>query len=438
MPAALAALVTLVFCAYLALFPAAVGYVYARSRLPFPWKAAVFVPAGWTLAEWLRGSLFTGFPWLTLGYSQVPLSPLAGYAPVLGIYGVSLATVVSAGLLVVLVESVRANMLNRKTDATTFIGATRSAVLMLLALWIVGFALTQVKWTERTGQSLSVALLQGNVSQDVKWTAEGVGSALRTYGALVRQTDAQLVVFPETALPLFWNDVPLDYLAKLAEHARGNRGDVLVGLPERLPSGAYYNSVVSLGSSPVQAYRKRHLVPFGEFIPLRSLLGPVVGSLAIPLQDFSPGAPDQQPLEIAGQRVAINICYEDAFGNEISRQLPEATLLVNVSNVAWFGRSLAPMQHLQISQARALETGRYMLRATNTGMTAIIDERGRVVRAAPQFQTSIVNGIAEARGGATPYVRWGNGALLALSLALALAAMFLGTRRRDQSAHASG
>ena len=177
-------------------------------------------------------------------------------------------------------------------------------------------------------------------------------------------------------MPLFLRDVPADYLNELAAHARENGGDVLIGVPERLPSGDYYNSVVSFGTSPVQAYRKTHLVPFGEFIPLRPVLGWIVSVLAIPLQDFSRGSATPKPLAVAGQRVAVNVCYEDAFGEEIIRQLPEATLLVNVSNVAWFGRSIAPRQHLQISQARALETGRYMLRATNTGMTAVVNERG--------------------------------------------------------------
>jgi apolipoprotein N-acyltransferase len=198
-------------------------------------------------------------------------------------------------------------------------------------------------------------------------------------------------------------------------------------VPERLPSGDYYNSVISIGTSPTQTYRKVHLVPFGEFIPLRPVLGWIVATLAIPLQDFSRGAPDQKPLAVAGERVAVDICYEDVFGEEIIRALPEATLLVNVSNVAWFGRSIAPRQHLQISQARALETGRYMLRATNTGMTAIVDERGRVVEAAPQFETAVVTAKVQGHTGATPYVRWGNYAVIAVCVALLAAALLPST-----------
>jgi apolipoprotein N-acyltransferase len=207
---------------------------------------------------------------------------------------------------------------------------------------------------------------------------------------------------------------------------------MLIGVPERLPNGQYYNSVISVGTGAAQSYRKFHLVPFGEFIPLRPLLGGIVGALAIPLQDFSRGTGHPRPLEVAGQRVAVNICYEDAFGEEIIRQLPQATLLANVSNVAWFGRSIAPRQHLQISQARALEAGRYMLRATNTGVTAVISPRGEVVESAPEFTRAVVSYRVPGFQGSTPYVRWGNYAVLMLAVALiAMACVLHGLRGRS-------
>jgi apolipoprotein N-acyltransferase len=233
---------------------------------------------------------------------------------------------------------------------------------------------------------------------------------------MVRGSNARLIILPETALPLFLSDVPADYLEALSEQARRNNGDVLLGVPERRADDGYYNSVVSLGSADRQTYRKDHLVPFGEFIPLRPLLGAIVSQLAIPLQDFARGGSEQQPLAVAGEQVAINICYEDAFGEEIIRQLPQATLLVNVSNVAWFGRSVAPPQHLQIAQMRALETGRYMLRATNTGVTAVIAPDGRVEAAAPEFTRTVLTREVPGMRGATPFVRWGNLAALALCI----------------------
>ncbi len=359
MPAPLAAAVTLLFCAYLALHPAAAGYLSRRFALPPALNWILFVPAAFTLLEWLRGWLWTGFPWLNPGYTQAPLSPLAGYAPVLGLHGVTLLLLASAGALC---RAWIAQPWRQWRSAWPWPAA-------LLAVWLGGAVLKTVAWTEPTGSKVTVSLLQGNIAQDLKWREDQLRDTLLRYLDLVRGSDGRLVILPETALPIFLRDVPAGYLEELAGHARRHRGDVLIGVPERLPNGDYYNSVVSVGSSPRQVYRKNHLVPFGEFIPLRPLLGELVSRLAIPLQDFARGAPDQQPLAVAGERVAVNICYEDAFGEEIIRQLPQATLLVNVSNVAWFGRSIAPRQHLQIAQMRAIETGRYMLRATNTGMT---------------------------------------------------------------------
>ncbi len=432
MPAPLAGLATFLFCAFIALLPAAAGYASARFNAPAALKLGLAVPAIWTLSEWVRGWIFTGFPWLAAGYSQVPSSPLAGYAPVLGIYGVTLATAASAGLLVVLCQRVSLFIPHPSSLIPRIV--LHPSAFCLLAIWFAGFGLKQIEWTEPVGEPVTVSLLQGNIAQDLKWSAEGVQAALRAYQVLAGASPGRLVILPETALPLFLDQVPPDYLAGLAAIARRNGGDLLVGVPERLASGEYYNSVISLGTAPGQTYRKSHLVPFGEFIPLRPVLGWIVGVLAIPLQDFSRGGEDQQPLAVAGQRVAVNVCYEDAFGEEIIRQLPQATLLVNVSNVAWFGRSIAPQQHLQISQARALETGRTMLRATNTGVTAVINARGEVVAAAPEYTTAAVTHAVQGYGGATPYVRMGNAAMLALCLVLLGIARWAPSRKMRSAA----
>jgi apolipoprotein N-acyltransferase len=426
MPAPLAVIATFLFCAIYAALPAAAGYASARPRVPPVIRLGLLAPAAWTLAEWARGWLFTGFPWLATGYSQIPESPLAGYAPVLGIFGVTLAVALTAGLIVVLglCATDKSEVRRMKDDLVCLL----PSAFCLLAIWVSGWALSQIAWTTPVGAPFNVSLLQGNVSQDLKWRPERVRSTLEIYRLLADSAPGELIIMPETALPLFLEQVPRDYLAALAGSARARGGDVLIGVPERTAGGEYFNSVVSLGSSPQQAYRKSHLVPFGEFIPLRPVLGWIVGVLAIPLQDFSRGAPDQRPLAVAGQRVAVNICYEDVFGEEIIRQLPEATVLANVSNVAWFGRSAAPRQHLQIAQARALETGRSMLRATNTGVTAVIGPRGEVLAAAPEFEIATVTYAVQGYGGATPYVRWGNTAVLALCAALIAAAAWLGRR----------
>ena len=438
MPAPLAGILTLLFCAYLALYPAVTGWIYyvlgPRSAL----ATLVALPALWTLAEWLRGWLFTGFPWIALGYSQIPASPLAGYVPVLGIYVASLATVLTAGAIATLWERWKYEgpssftLHPSRTPLRRLRFLLHPSPFILAALLAGGYALQQLDWTTPEGEPIVVSLLQGNIPQEMKWRDDKIGATLDKYRRLVDSSNARLIVLPETALPLFLHDVPQYYLNGFASHARSNSGDVLIGVPERSDRRDYFNSVLSFGAAPTQTYRKSHLVPFGEFVPLKPVFGWFLEVVQIPLLDFARGAETQQPLAVAGQRVAVNICYEDAFGAEIIRQLPQATLLANVSNVAWFGRSIAPQQHLQISQARALETGRYMLRATNTGMTAIIDPYGRARKVAPEFTESILTGVVQGRAGATPYVRWGNTPIVALALLLALGGGWLALRENGK------
>jgi apolipoprotein N-acyltransferase len=248
---------------------------------------------------------------------------------------------------------------------------------------------------------------------------------LSIYKRLIEASKGRLVVLPETAIPRFLDAVDPSYLKDIERIAAERRADVLVGVPIRDPDGRYFNSVISVGASPSQRYDKSHLVPFGEFVPYGFHW--IVKTVAIPMSDFSLGKENPKPLALAGERIAPNICWEDAFGEEIIRQLPEASLLVNVSNVAWFGDSLAPAQHLQISRMRALETGRAMLRATNTGMTAIIDPHGEVVARLPQFTEGVLEGEVQGRSGATPYVRVGNYPIVLACLALIAALAF---RRR--------
>jgi apolipoprotein N-acyltransferase len=420
MPLPVAALATVLFCSFLALFPALVGWLQAWARdCGAAARLLLLMPALWMLLEWVRGWIFTGFPWLAVGYAAAPYGPLAGFAPMLGVYGVSLLTGLSAGLIAFIYDS------RRRRPARHL----WSGLAGLLALWLGGGLLLQVPWTQAVGTPISVSLLQGNIPQDLKWREDRLVSTLETYRRLVLASPGKLIVLPETALPLFLEQVPPAYLTELGSHARANGGDLVLGVPERSTDGrSYFNSVASLGSSPSQIYRKVHLVPFGEFIPFKPLFQWFIDLMQIPLGDFARGAVTQRPLAVAGQRLAMNICYEDVFGEEIIRQLPEATLLANISNDAWFGDSIAPRQHLQISQMRALETGRDMLRATNTGMTVIVDHSGRVRAGIEPFHTDALHGEAQGRSGATPYVRWGNAAALVLA-GVALVGAGLACRR---------
>lgn len=422
MPMAAAAGATLAFCAYLALFPALAGALFVRFA-PAPWLArALFFAALWALSEWLRGVLFTGFPWLAIAYSQTPPSPLAGFAPLAGVVGVGLLTALLAALLVELLSGLRTG------GAATPGGQRRSfaAALPLLAAALLlagGAGLRTISWTAAQGEPFSVALLQGNVAQDVKWRPETFAESLATYHRLALDHPAKLTVLPETALPVFYERAPRDYLDELVRLAAREQGDLVFGIVTG-DGERYANAALSLGVSPGQRYAKSHLVPFGEFTPPG--FSWFMHALDIPMSDFTPGEAKQAPLAIAGQQVAINICYEDLFGSEIIRALPQATLLVNLSNVAWFGDSLAPAQHLQIAQMRALETGRMMLRATNTGMTAIVGADGRVQAVLPPFTRDALTGEVQGYSGTTPYVRWGD----APALLLAVLLLGLGALRR--------
>ncbi len=398
MPAPLAALAVVLFAAYLALYPALALGIAVRWRLPESVRWLLAAPALWALFDWLRGLVFTGFPWLAIGHAQAPYSPLVGYAPILGVHGVTALAVLTAAALAL---------------ARPMHGA------LALAVWLAGWGLKQIDWTRPAGAPVTVSLLQGNIAQSLKFRPEQLASTLRTYRDLTLASPSRLIVLPETALPIFLDTAPAEYLAGLAAHARGNGGDLLLGVPERAGE-RYYNSVVSLGRATPQVYRKVHLVPFGEFVPPGFRW--FIELMHIPLGDFARGASRQPPMAVAGERVAVSVCYEDVFGSELLHALPAATLMVNVSNTAWFGDSLAPWQHLQIGQMRALETGRWWLRATNTGITAILDERGRVHARLEPFTTAALHGTAQGRAGLTPYARWGDAGLLAAAALALLAA----------------
>jgi apolipoprotein N-acyltransferase len=413
---------TSIFVLFLALFPALLGYCLMRfsnrAGVTPGLSLALIFPAGWVLFEWIRGWFLTGFPWLNLGYSQLE-SPLAGLAPVTGVYGVSLAVALTAGCLALLF--VTRNSRLRAVSAAA-----------LLALWGGSAFLNTLSWTQPVGTPLRVTLLQGDIPQDLKWLAEVREPTLELYTKLTEEHwDSQLIVWPESALPDMYNEAK-DFLDDLAEKARSHNTDLLIGLLyDDAATGRYYNSMVSVGRHR-QFYHKHHLVPFTEYLPMQSVLGGIVDFMQVPMSDFSKGPAQQAPLEVAGQKAGISICYEDAFGEETIRALPAATLLVNVSNDAWFGHSIAPQQHLQIAQMRALETGRPLLRATNTGLTAIIDPRGRIQAEAPQFKVAALTGEIQPMQGMTPYARVGNALTVVLILVMLAGAGLLAWRRNGR------
>jgi len=407
--------VMLLLVAFLALFPALMAWALGCAAVKPAGRFVVLIfPAAWTLTEWLRSWLFTGFPWLNLGYSQMD-GPLLGFAPLLGVYGVSWLVVLSAGLLL---WAWRTRGRGRLVAGSA-----------LVVIWLGGFALNQLHWTEVTGDKLRATLVQGNIPQELKWQPEQQDATLERYVALTRQhLDSDVVLWPETAVPAFYDQVEADFLKPLGVELQQYGVSLLTGIPVLERSRwAYFNAVISL-DQPRRFYYKVHLVPFGEYLPLRDWLADVLNFLPVPQADFSAGNLQQPLLTAAGYPVGSSICYEIAFGEQLIRALPEAAFLVNVSNDAWFGDSLAPHQHLEMARMRARETERYVLRATNTGISAIIDADGRLLVQSKQARTETISADLQPRGGATPYVRWGNWpVVIACSLVLLAG---LGVRRR--------
>jgi apolipoprotein N-acyltransferase len=427
MPAALAAIATAGFVAFISLYPALAGWVAVRwtargSRARLLAAAGAFV-----LAEWLRGFLLTGFPWLAVGYSQLPESPLVGFAPIGGVWLVSLAVALLAALL-----AGSLNALERRAFR-----AFAACVLAALAIAGSGAWLRGIEWTTANGAPLAVSLVQGNVAQDLKFDPDFRERTFTLYQELAEASRGRLIVFPESTFPMFADEVPDDVVARLARTARDRNGELLFGVflvegPERAgDEPRIYNSVVSVGSGRTNLYRKRHLVPFGETIPAKPIVGWVMRHLlAIPIGDQTPGPPEQPPFGVGDELVAVNICYEDAFGDELRDAARRATLLVNVTNDAWYGRSVAARQHNQIAAMRAVELGRPMLRATNTGITSAITHDGRVLSDLPWFTRGVLEVTIAGRRGETPYLRYGDAIALAIAAAVAAAAIAAGRQAR--------
>lgn len=444
MPAPLALLALLLFSLYLALFPAAVAWTTARLRqIPTPAfvsgraPAPAFSPgfalvfaASFTLAELARGFLFTGFPWLAVGYAQMD-GPLTGFAPLAGSYGVGFAACFVAALLA---------GLSSPLPGRRAVPAILATLGLTAALLAIGQGMQEVSWSRPTGAALKIRLLQGNVPQQMKFDPQVARQAMQRYLAMVEAEAADLVVLPETAWTVPWSATPPDLAQRLEGFVASSGSAVAVGLPLATRAGdggstltnsvlLFDRAVFGAAGSPPARYDKRHLVPFGEFVPWGFRW--FVDLMTIPLGDFGRGGADQRPFTVGQQRISFNICYEDVFGEELLPALrgPHgATILANVSNIAWFGDSHALPQHLQIARMRAVETARPMIRATNTGVTAAIDFDGKVIAALPTYQLGALSMAIQGRTGLTPYARTGNWPVLALSL-LVLAAAVVGRRK---------
>ena len=401
-PLALALFLMLGLVAIMGLYHALLGYLVVRGRLqrgPLGWL--VGLPFAWILMEWWRGWFLTGFPWLSLGYSQTD-TWLGALAPVLGVYGISLAVAMVTGGLMAL-------LLGRRHEK--ILGA---AVIVLI--WSAAAMLGRVQWTADAGDELSVTLVQASIPQEQKWLPAMLKPTQDLYVSMTDgHWDSDLVIWPEAAIPALIVEVD-DYLMALRKRMLEQGNTLLLGIIDFEPdTGAYRNTLLSLGPQ-VEIYYKRHLVPFGEFFPVPEFVRRWMRLKNLPYTDFKAGRYDQPPLQVNGFLVAPSICYEDAYGTEQRVFFPAAALLVNVSNDAWFGDTIAPHQHLQISRMRAMEVRRFMLRATNNGISAVIGSRGELLEVSQQFVPAVIDATVQPLSGETAYVRFGNWPLLVTGL----------------------
>ncbi|MGB0721410.1 MAG: apolipoprotein N-acyltransferase [Gammaproteobacteria bacterium] len=417
-PVPLAVALTVLFALFLGLFTALAGLLFRWGEARMFARVPLIVLA-WGFTEWLRTWLFTGFPWLLSGY-PVADSPLAGWAPVLGVLGLGIAVSLTAACMAWALMYAR---------SFRGVAAAVGAPALIIA---VGFVLQPIAWTHPVGEPIDVALVQGNTEQSGKWRPEQRTAIMADYRRLtLPHLGKRWIIWPETAIPVFLHQARDGFLEPLAREVANAGSTLMLGVPiyDR-STGRYYNGFVALGDdgAPRATYLKQHLVPFGEFVPLEWVIRPIMDMINIPMSSFSAGDRGQF-FELDGVRVAVTICYEDIFPLESAVAARSSGLLVNVSNDGWFGRSTAAAQHHQMARLRALETGRPMLRVSTTGVTSLIDARGREALAAPVHRRSVLEVVVQPRAGETPFQLWGNLPLHALQV---LTAAILIRRRRTR------
>lgn len=418
--APLAILMIAIMAIVMGLFSALQTWSY---RLFFPETPLTFAPL-WVLFEWAKTWVFTGFPWLFAGYAFTGYF-LDGYAPLFGVFGVSFVVIVLACAVVELCRK-------------RFIWVIPSAIL-LLGAW----AASQIEFVEqKTTKPLSVSLIQGNIPQDLKWLTEYQGKTLSIYADLSRsEWGRDLIVWPESSIPMFQTDIQ-PFLEVIQQQAKNSGTAWVTGIPywdlaesKRQDQAMFYNSIMASGAEAEGLYKKQRLVPFGEYIPLSGLLSWVLPALQNDpsMSGFSRGASDQVPLKIKQQNLGAAICYEVAYPNLTRRNASQSDFLVTVSNDAWFTDTAGPLQHLQMVQMRAKENGRWFVRATNTGVTAIINHEGQIVKQAAMDQRTVLRGELPAMQGQTLYNRLSDWPILILSLLLLILGWMFRPKKVDVS-----
>ncbi len=387
----------------------ALSYQFINS--PKLTRLLLFYPASWVLVEWFRGWFFTGFPWLYLGNLHIDNS-LVHIAPIAGSYAVSLLSIILSGALVLLFFAKNSHRI--------------TALIVGIGIIASSYTLGKIDWTTPLGDPIKVSLLQGNIPQDKKWLPEQQQPTLDLYLELTHENwDSDLIIWPETAIAGYFRNHIDSLILPLESKAKETHTDLLIGGFFQNDAGTpgAENSVLSITQNGRSIYSKRHLVPFSEYIPFLEYLRWLEKWIDLPYSSVKKGL-GPTTINVAGKTAQMSICYEDVYGNESIRGLPEASLLINVSNDGWFTGSIEPEQHAEIARMRSVESGRYMLRSTNIGVSAIIDTKGKIVATAPTYKIKTITGMAQPYEGATPYVRVGNWLIISLLSLLILVGRF--------------
>ena len=408
----LAGLLVLLFVLAMALFFWVQGYLY----LKFFRHSVVGMTLGftvlWILREWLLTWFLTGFPWLFAGYGFLD-TWLAGYAPVFGVLGISFMVLLQTSLL-----GCALVLFSRRRSVAAAVGRTAPVVLMI---WLGGWLLSQIQFVAPDGRTLTVSAVQGNIDQHTKWTRAMVTPILSTYTNLSEtEWGRDLIVWPEAAVTLFRSTAD-NFLESLDARGQATGTALILGIPDRDPQGYFLNSAIALGLCE-GSYIKRRLVPFGEYVPLEAQLRGLISLFDLPMSHNVPGPQIQTAIQLNDIRIAMSICYEVVYPDLVRKSVSDPDLLLTISNDTWFGASIGPWQHLQMARMRALENGRYLVRATNNGVTAVIDERGQLVGQLPQFVPGVLRAEVSLMRGSTPFSEYGQTGILALLLFSLMAA----------------
>ncbi|EDM46669.1 apolipoprotein N-acyltransferase [Marinobacter algicola] len=406
----LAFVLTVIFVAGLALFHGLAFWAWGKLAKVSTVRRLLLFPAIWILGDWVRSWLLTGFPWLYLGTAHVD-GPLGGFAPLIGVYGVTFWVTVTGGAVIACWWLAR---------TTRYASAALVAGVALLP-WVTGPAVSQAQWTALDSEPTTFVAMQGNIPQQIKWDPDFLRDQIVAYLELTEDHwDTDLILWPETAIP-----IPQDQAGKIIDHINAELGEnstLITGIPwygfsDRIEDFTYHNSIMAIGNGG-GIYHKQKLVPFGEYVPLQQWLRGLIGFFDLPMSSFSRGPANQSPLEASGTNIMPFICYEVAYPDFVATNARNSDILLTISNDGWFGDSIGPLQHLQIARMRALETGRYMLRGTNNGVTAIIDEKGQITETIPQFERAVMTGEVYAAEGNTPYMQSGSWPVLTLAAIL--------------------